>query len=470
MNTINLFSLLSLLPIFYPLAHLYKKDDLNLWDFLLLFSVFFFTVLPFIYGSLISFESEIVFKVSVVLFIFQYLLFIIDYNFRKSHGNEFRLLNVCYYLRHIKQMRINFLGKLLIAVGLVASVVFYLPRMSLAVRLEESGMNFNYTESSIAMAMTSVVSIIGVILTMVTLTNLKHLKNDKFLIILDIIYMGLMFFMPRRMLVFAILEFIIVFYAIHREKINKRLFLYGTILTLGFIFLYFPFYNVLRLNKVNFNSRHPIESLAAVVNYGMKNYSLLQSKASQSTDERTLGLYQALYNLFHNCTEWGNGSLTVAAIDGAIPRVINHGKGKGTEPILEKMSGAYNDQADSILLEACGDFGSLGSVYAILLFYFLFWLYEKYSYFYYKVFRSYLVPTFLMFELLSITWNIEGNFGGRISFIFSSIFSIILLLIIERYQIIVIKRRHFIKVTKNIKNIKVEEIKSAENENSISLS
>ena len=470
MNTINFFSILSLFPIFYPLAHLYKKHDLNIWDFLLLFSVLFFMVLPFYYGYLVSFDSDIVFQVSIVLLVFQYLLLIIDYIFRKNHGNEFRLLNVCYYLRHIKQMSISLFGKLLIAVGLVVSVVFYLPRMSLAVRLEESGMRFNYTESSIAIAMTSIVSVIGVILTLVTLTNLKHLKNDKFLIILDIIYIGLMFFMPRRMLVFTFLEFVIVFYAIHREKINKKLLIYGTIVFFGIFLLYFPFYNVIRLNKVNFNSRHPIESLVSIVNYGLKNYSLLQTEASKSTDERTLGLYQALYNLFHNCTDWGNGRLTLAAIDGAIPRVINPSKGKGTEPILERMSGAYNDQADSILLEACGDFGSFGSVYAVFLFYFLFWLYEKYSFLYYKVFRSYLIPTFIMFELLSITWNIEGNLGGRLSFIFSSIFSIILLLLLERYKIIVIKRRHFIKVNKATKIIKVDKEKSTKYEDSISLS
>ena len=55
-----------------------------------------------------------------------------------------------------------------------------------------------------------------------------------------------------------------------------------------------------------------------------------------------------------------------------------------------------------------------------------------------------------MFELLSLTWNIEGNLGGHISFFFSSIFSIILLLILEHFKVIYIIRRHFIKVSRKV--------------------
>lgn len=276
--------------------------------------------------------------------------------------------------------------------------------------------------------------------------------------------------MPRRILVFSVLQFAIVFYALHRNKITKKSITYVLILFIGLYFIYFPFYNVIRWNNVSFNPRHPIESLSAIINYGLNNFSSRHIEAAQSTDERTLGLYQAIYNLFENCNEWGNGRLTLAAIDGAIPRVLNPNKGDGTERILEEMSKTYTDQADSILLEACGDFSSLGALYAVVLFGVLFWLYEKYSYLYYKLFRSYLIPTFIMFEMLSITWNIEGNIGGRIAFFFSSIFTIILLLILERYQIVVIKRRHFIKKTKVIKKSDNVPESQKNNENSVPLS
>lgn len=455
MNAITIFSIISLLPILYPLFNFFKKRELNLWDFLLLFSCIFFSAIPAIYGHHKSFEFEVVVDVSFVLIAFHYSLLLIDIFFRKNHDREFRIINITYYLKHIKNIKINFFGKLLLAFGLVVSIVYYLPRMSIAVRMEETGIKANYAESSIAIALTSALSIIGVILTLASLTDLKRLKKDIFLIVLDIVYILLMFFMIRRMMVFALLQFAIVFYAIHRNKINKRFLIYLSFLFLAIIFIYFPFYNVIRWNKVNFNPRHPIESLVSVVEYGIKNYSLQQSEATQSTDERSLGLYEALYNLFHNCTEWGEGKLTIAAIDGAIPRVLNHGKGKGTELILERMTGTYRDQADSIPLEACGDFGSFGAFYSVFIFAFLFWIYEKYSYLYYKLFGSYLIPTFIMFELLSLTWNIEGNLGGHISFFFSSIFSIILLLILEHYKVIYIVRRHFIKASRMVKNPEV---------------
>lgn len=445
-----------MLPIIYPLLLLYKKRDLNIWDFLLLFSCLFFSVIPAVYGHLLSFDTKDVKTVFFVVLVYNFTLLFVDLFFRKNHGQEFRVLNICLFLKHIKHFKISVLGKILIAIGIVVSTVYYLPRMSIAVRMEESGIRTSYAESSILMALTSVIFIIGVVLTLASLTNIKELKRDKFLIALDVFYLGLMIFMPRRLFVFALLEIAIVFYSLHRISISKKIVSYIIVIFFGLYLIYFPFYNVVRWNNVSFNPSHPIESLSAIIKYGIRNYSQQQTTASQSTDERSLGLYEALYNLFHNCTEWGNGKLTVAAIDGAIPRIINPNKGNGTERTLERMAGVYNDQADSILLEACGDFKFLGSLYAVILFAILFWLYEKYSYLYYKLFGSYLIPTFILFELLSITWNIEGNLGGRIAFFFSSIFSIIVLLILEHYKVISITRRRFIKITKVEK--KTEEI------------
>ncbi len=443
---------------------------MNLWDFLLFFSCIFFSAIPAFYGNLSKFDPKSVMNVTLIIFVFHSLLFIMDYSYRKNHDKEFRVINICYYLRHIEYVKLSLLGKLLVAVGQVVIIVFYLPRMSIAVRMEESMSGSTYTISSFAMALTSILSIIGVILTLAALSDIKNFKKDKILIVLVLAYLAIMVFMPRRVLVFSVLQFAIVFYALHRNIISKKIISYVLILFMGLYFIYFPFYNVIRWNNVSFNPRHPIESLSAIINYGINNFSNQHLEAAQSTDERTLGLYQAIYNLFVNCNKWGNGRLTIAAIDGAIPRVLNPNKGDGTERILEEMSKSYTDQADSILLEACGDFASLGALYAVVLFAVLFWLYEKYSYLYYKLFRSYLVPTFIMFEMLSITWNIEGNFGGRIAFFFSSIFTIILLLIIERYKIVVIKRRHFVKKTKVIKYSDIVSETQKNNENSISLS
>ena len=451
MSLITILSLITSLPIIYPLYLMFMKKDLNLWDILILFSCLFFSVLPAIYGHLLVLETNVLVNVTFVLFFFHFTLFLVDKIFRRNHGKEFRILNISFFLRHIQRVNISIIGKLLIALGLALAYIFYLPRMSIVVRMEESGMKTNYAVSSFAMAMTSVISIMGVILILATLTNLKHIKNDKMLIALDIAYIAFMLFMPRRMLLFPFLEFAIVFYSIHKKKITKKLVSSMLLLFVIIYFVYFPFYNVIRWNKVNFNPSHPIESLVDIVKYGMNNYSVQQSEAIQSTDERTLGLFETIYNLFNNCTEWGNGKLTIAAIDGAIPKILNPNKGRGTEYILEQMTGTYRDQADSIPLEACGDFGPFGAIYAVFLFFTLFWLYEKYSYLYYKLFKSYLVPTFLMFEIMSIAWNIEGNFGGRISVFFSSIFSIMVLLFLEHHKIITITRRRFITVTKVVK-------------------
>lgn len=470
MNTVTLFFILSSLPIIYPIIQLFKLKDLNLWDFLLFFSCIFFSLIPAIYSNLGKFAPGIVVNVSYIIFIFHSLLLLIDFNFRKKHDKEFRILNICYFLRHIHQLRLSIHGKFLVAVGLAVIIVFYLPRMSIAVRMGESASKTTYTISSVAMALNSILSIIGVILTLASLSNLKRFKKDKILIILVIVYLGIMIFMPRRIMVFSLIQFAVVYYALYRKKISKKIISYVLVLFFGIYFVYFPFYNVIRTNNVSFNPRHPIESLTAIINYGVNNFSNRHLEASQSTDERTLGLYQALYNLFNNCTNWGNGSLTIAAIDGAIPRVFNPNKGNGTEQILENMSKSYTDQADSILLEACGDFSSWGALYAVVLFLILFWLYEKYSYLYFKLFKSYLVPTFIMFEMLSITWNIEGNLGGRIAFFFSSIFTILLLLLLERYKVVVITRHHFIKEAKVIK--KSENISESQknDESTISLS
>lgn len=435
MKPITIYSILASLPILYPLYQLLKKRDLNLWDFLLLFSSFFFAILPAFYGHLMNFKEEVVSEVFVVLFLFFMAVLGIDVYYRQQHGTEYRILNICYFLRRFKAVRIGLWGKSFIALGLFVAIVYYLPRMSIAVRMS-AGQRMSYTESSIAMALGPIVSVIGAILTLASLIDLKRLRKDKFLLALDVVYLGLMFFMPRRTLILAILQILIVYYSIHRETINKRFLSSIAVIFIVLYLLYFPFYNVIRWNTVSFNPRHPIQSLTAIVDYGIRHYGYEKNEATQSTDERTLGLYVALYNLFDNRKDWQYGELTLASIDVSIPRLLNPNKGRGTEEKLEKMTGTYMDQADSIMLAACGDFGIMGSLYAALLYILVMWLYEKYSYLFFKLFKSYLVPLFIAFELLSMTWNIEGKLDNYFSFFFGSALTVVLLLLLEKYKAI----------------------------------
>lgn len=239
----------------------------------------------------------------------------------------------------------------------------------------------------------------------------------------------------------ALLQLVLSLYSVHRTFFTlKKISILGCIA--AFLWLvYFPFYNVIRWNPILFDSNHPVESLCSIVDYGISNYSLNAEDQLESSQERSLGLYNAVYLLAKRNITPQNGGLTLSDIDLSIPKLLNPDKGNGSEVTLEKMTGADVDIADSFMLLSYGEFGILGGIYCCFLYSFFIFLYSKYAQFYSKYLKSNLISIFILFTMIDNLWNVEGKVSSYFSWFFGSIFTIFIILLLEERKIIAIYKK-----------------------------
>lgn len=440
MNALFLLSLLSLIPIIYPLRKFWKRDDINFFDLLIIFNSLHFAFTPLTHYSGGTYMTDLVIIESLIYASYIGILYYFDISWTKRKGqNRNNIINISLFLKKIDTIHFNTAAKALVFLSLFYLVSYYLPRMSIAVRMEElTGAERSYEEGALAMAMGPLISILNVLLTIRVVTDWRKGYYTTWTLVALVIFYVFMFFMPRRAFLGELLCSIIVLYSIYRKTINKKFIMIGIGAGLFLWLVYFPFYNVFRWSPVKFDSKQPVESLVGIIEYGIDNYSLEKDDAAESSEKRTMGLYDAIYQLLKASPEPQYGSLTAEAVDVAIPRIFNPGKGNGSEEPLEKLTKQNNDIADSFLLLGVGDFLLFGGIYAALLYIVIARLYSLYCNIFYKKLKVMIVPLFFIGYLITWAWNIENKVDGSLSVFFGSIFALLLMVIIEKSKCITI--------------------------------
>lgn len=198
----------------------------------------------------------------------------------------------------------------------------------------------------------------------------------------------------------------------------------------------------MRRSTIQFDRKHFTTSIIHIIKETTNNFESRKQEALGASEGRSLNLYYALYRIIKYDKSPNNGGLFVAAVDHALPKIINPNKGKGSEGLLQKKMQCKTDQADSILLLAYGDFGLVvGAFYAFLLFILIIFIHLLLEDFNLKILKSN-SPTgvLLVVYLISIAWNVEGGLDGVFaSFVHLTIMSIILLLL-SKFQIMTYRR------------------------------
>lgn len=438
MSYLNLTCLITAIPALYPLFRMVKKKELNMFDLLILFSTLHFSVSPIKEGEYANFTDFGVTNVFVFYFLFIYLLLVSDVIYHRNNDKTNCIINITKYLQNFYEIRFGLIGKLLIGLCLLVMLVYYLPRATIVAASKDLGV-VSYEESSLTMAFGYMMKVAGFLLFLDFSYSIKNKKYSRINICYLLAYTAILLFFPRREFLSGLLQLLIAIYSVHRRFFSmKRILMFGALA--AFLWgVYFPFYNVIRWNPVNFDSNHPVESLVSIVEYGIENYAANSADQLESSEQRSLGLYQAVYMLASRNITPQYGKVTLASIDVAIPKVLNPNKGSGSEGLLEQMTGAYVDIADSFMLLSYGEFGLLGGIYCCVLYLFFILLYSKYAKFYISVLSSRLVPIFVMFTLLDSLWNVEGKVESYISWFFGSAFTVILILIVEKKKAITVR-------------------------------
>lgn len=434
-------SIIALLPFIYPLRLLIKKRDLNLFDLVILFHTLNFVITPLKYGGKLHLDDGIVFQEFIYYFSFIIAILALSMYWHKKNENKINLINITKFIAQYQEIKVNLVGKVLLVVAIIVSLVFYLPRATYILHVEELGVEVDYQTKAAVSMWGAVWYLLGIIFSLSLVLSYKKKKINKFNLAMSIAYFLMLIFFPRRVFLLGMLFLIIVLYSIYREAITKKLLGMLAGFGIAFYLIYFPFYNIMRSSNFIFDSQHPIDSLVEIVSNAMDNWSYRDTNedSAGSTSSRSLGLYTALYDLIRHNPDMKLGELTYESIDVALPKIINPNKGEGPEHVLEGMTKRYVDQADSFLLHAYGEIHYLGFLYTVFLYVLFFALYSAYANLWKKHLYSNLIPFYIAFLMVSLTWNVEGGVSGNFSWFFGSFVTLLLIWIIEKVKFIQLK-------------------------------
>lgn len=137
-------SIIALLPFLYPLNLLIKKRDLNLFDLVILFHTLNFVINPLIYGERLNLDDGIVFQEFIYYFSFIITILALSLFWHNKNANKINLVNITKYIAQYKEVKVNLIGKALLVIAIIVSLVFYLPRATYILHVEELGVEVDY--------------------------------------------------------------------------------------------------------------------------------------------------------------------------------------------------------------------------------------------------------------------------------------------------------------------------------------
>lgn len=429
----------------YPLSKFIRKDEINIFDLIILFHTLFFCFVPIVsdYSDFqwlqgFFFEEGIIFRVFIFYTIFITCFLIIDLFWTKHYKYRNSIINITYFIKTRPQIHVSWFFLLFLFVNLIISWVWYLPKASIFENLQEYSKTQGFINSPLFLFYGSIfILCFSFTLIIFLKEKLSPSKANILLFILIGFALIMIFFSRRKMLFYLILSFMVI-YSIKRDFFSKKkiIMIFGLLCIIYKI--YFPFYNVMRRSDVKFDRNNFTTSLIQTVKNAKNDFNSKKDAAATSSEGRALNLYYALYRIIKYDKLPNNGELFFIAIDHALPKLINPNKGNGTEVMLQEKMLCKTDQADSVLLLAYADFGLfVGGFYAFLLFALLIWIHWfihviSISYFNYGSTISIL----LIINLISISWNVETKLDAYFASLVVLPIMAILLMLLSRFKIV----------------------------------
>lgn len=447
---LKLLSAIASLFAIYPLLKFARKDEVNIFDFIILFHTIFFCFIPLFsdYSAFqwlkgFSFDDNILLRIFIFYLIFITLLLIVNMFWTKHYKHRRSILNISYYLKTLPQIEISWLFLGLLALNLIISWLWYLPQTSYFETFDKFSQLQEFAfKSPLYLLYGAIFSLCFSFCLILFIKGDLIRKKHNILLLILLGFALLLFFLPRRIMLFYLILSLIFIYSVKRSFFTKKKVVGIVVILFIILKIYFPFYNVMRKTNVQIDSNNFISSLIHIIEDTNSRFESNKKQATETSEGRALNLYYALYLIIKYDKTPSNGSLLIAAIDHAIPKYINPDKGAGSSILLEKKMLVKTDQADSVLLLSYGDFGLIvGAFYAFLLsllIIFMHVLLDRVSFMFFKINST--IGILLLVYLISFAWNVEAALDGSFaSFVHLIIISIILVLL-NKFNIIGYKK------------------------------
>ena len=430
----------------YPLIKLIKKDEINIFDLIILFHTIFFCLIPIIsdYSAYqwlkdFDFEDNIILSIFIFYVLSIALLLRVDTFWTKHYKYKYTILNITYYIRKLPQIEVSWMFLGILIINLIISWIWYLPQASIIDTFKEFSSSQGYSKTPLFLFYGAIFSFCF------SFTQLLYLKEElskkkKYVLLVTIIGFGLLLlFMPRRVMLLYFVLSLIIIYSVKRNFFTLKKITWIALVLIVIIKIYFPFYNVMRRVDVRFDSNNFTTSILQIIDETKTEFNSNKEYATETSEGRALNLYYALYRIIKYDKSPSDGKLFVAAVDHALPKLINPNKGLGTAVILEnKMQCKNKDQADSILLLSYGDFGLyVGAFYSLLLFILVIFAHvfiQECSIACFNIKTT--LDILLILNLIKFAWNVEGTLDGVFASFIHLIIMSILLFVLSRLDII----------------------------------
>ena len=85
---LKILCIIALVPVLYPSRCLFKKQDINLFDLIILFHTLNFVISPFRYGYKLNLDDGIVFHEFIYYISFILMMLVLSLNWHKKYHNK----------------------------------------------------------------------------------------------------------------------------------------------------------------------------------------------------------------------------------------------------------------------------------------------------------------------------------------------------------------------------------------------
>ena len=163
MNFLIITCLVCALPSLLPIIRIVNKKELNMFDFIILFSTLHFCISPIKEGSHAFFTDDGIYNVFIFYFCYIYIILLIDIYYHQYCENKNVIINTSRYLQNFTHLEFKMMGKILIGLSIFVMLTYYLPRATIIAASKEIT-DVSYEESSLTMALGSIIPIVGFLL------------------------------------------------------------------------------------------------------------------------------------------------------------------------------------------------------------------------------------------------------------------------------------------------------------------
>ena len=369
---IKFFALLTLIPCSYIVLKFIKRADISCIDIVVMMHAVYLCVIPIcgdtsniLYPSVRN-DVSLQFQISAITFLFFLTMCFFDCLLKRQLHGKVCLFNISLFVREwLKKVRPT--SKVYIFIFVIFAVLLFIALKTFeysALLGSGSISDMRYASKSINTPFmmwlqfgSHILRLLMVVLLVIVYLNRKCVNAAIWakvaFVFISISFVAYHFLISRTYFVESLLMLGLLLYSCYKDRIRKKHVVVALMLCVACFFVVMPIISGVKMAKRSMIiSGQRSVSLSEMVTLSVSSAFDWDNpgKKNDNKASRSWYIYQII-GLALDGDYWGNGLLTMNAISYGVPKVIYPGKSmEGSQGVIENVTGAKNDVADSVLL------------------------------------------------------------------------------------------------------------------------